>query len=659
MKSTVKLTTLFGCAILAIAQQAPDPAVPADPDRAPAVPDNSAPKPGGENLLEPIVIKAGHTMQGIPLNTLLEEYGALVGKTMIPAQNLPKVTFEFKTNNDLTYEEAKGFYETLMMQRAIAVIPQGDKFMQVIPAAEVAKTPPAFFKTLNFDDLPDTERPIMGPYPLKHIPAGEALDIIKNMAKSPNAITSVDGANVLFLRDSALNVKRMLVMLEQVDKPTETKEEYELVKIQYANAVEIAAALAGLTNDPNGNRSRINTATSSRTTGGSTSTRTSGGSTSSRGGSTSTRTSGGSTSSRGGSTSSRGGSTSSRLSSIQRGATGTEIPVLGNISITPYGEGNELLLVGERRNLEKAKEVIKKLDVVQPQVLIEAIIIDVALSDTKDFGVSIRQAKQGLVDQGNLSSALASALGPAGFSDTSISGAATGFNYWGFLGNNWEVAVTAIQNDSRVTLHSRPRIQTTHSRPASLFIGDTRPVVTGTITDISGGNSSQYQLQQIGITLDVTPYINEEGLVVMDIYQRIQDIVGSQQINGNEVPITTDRSADAKVAVRDGEMIVLGGFIKTKTTTYEDGVPVLRHIPLLGKLFESTYDKDERNELIVLMRPTVLRTPEAAAIKAISEQENLPGLDLAKEEEERIQKKYRELVDDLRRKRSDVQEEEK
>ena len=332
---------------------------------------------------------------------------------------------------------------------------------------------------------------------------------------------------------------------------------------------------------------------------------------------------------------------------------------MGNISITPYGEGNELLLVGERRNLEKAKEVIKKLDVVQPQVLIEAIIIDVALSDTKDFGVSIRQAKQGLVDQGNLSSALASALGPAGFSDTSISGAATGFNYWGFLGNNWEVAVTAIQNDSRVTLHSRPRIQTTHSRPASLFIGDTRPVVTGTITDISGGNSSQYQLQQIGITLDVTPYINEEGLVVMDIYQRIQDIVGSQQINGNEVPITTDRSADAKVAVRDGEMIVLGGFIKTKTTTYEDGVPVLRHIPLLGKLFESTYDKDERNELIVLMRPTVLRTPEAAAIKAISEQENLPGLDLAKEEEERIQKKYRELVDDLRRKRSDVQEEEK
>ena len=120
-------------------------------------------------------------------------------------------------------------------------------------------------------------------------------------------------------------------------------------------------------------------------------------------------------------------------------------------------------------------------------------------------------------------------------------------------------------------------------------------------------------MQKFGITLEVRPFINEEGLVVMDLVQQIQDIVGSQTINGNSVPITTDRSANAKVAVRDGEMIVLGGFIKTKTTTYEDGVPVLRDVPLLGKLFESTRDVDERNELIVLMRPTVLKTPEAAA----------------------------------------------
>jgi type II secretory pathway component GspD/PulD (secretin) len=320
------------------------------------------------------------------------------------------------------------------------------------------------------------------------------------------------------------------------------------------------------------------------------------------------------------------------------------------VAIADNSYSNEILLVGPADEVDKVEALVRELDVLPKQVLIEAIIIDVALGDTKNFGVSLRQNKQGLNDEGQLSGALASALGPASFTDTSISGATTGFNYWGFLGNNWEVAVNAIQNDSRVTMHSRPRIQTAHATEAKLFIGDTRPVVTGTITDISGGTSSQYQLQKFGITLNVVPYINDEGLVVMDIAQQIQDIVGSQTINGNAVPIVTDRTVETQLMVRDGEMVVLGGFIKTKTTTYEDGVPILRDIPLLGKLFEKTQDIDERSELLVLMRPTVLDTPEAAAIKATSEQANLPGVDLAKDEEKRLHDKYRRLVDEIRTK---------
>ena len=146
MKKIAALMVLTGSAMLAQDQPAP----PVDPD---------PPAPA------PIVIQAGHTMQGIPLPTLLEEYGALVGKTLIPAQNLPSVTFEFKTNNDLTFEEAKAFYETLLMQRQIAVVPQGEKFVQVIPAAEIAKTPPQYYPVLSVAALPDSELPVMGPFP--------------------------------------------------------------------------------------------------------------------------------------------------------------------------------------------------------------------------------------------------------------------------------------------------------------------------------------------------------------------------------------------------------------------------------------------------------------------------------------------------------------
>ena len=305
-------------------------------------------------------------------------------------------------------------------------------------------------------------------------------------------------------------------------------------------------------------------------------------------------------------------------------------------------------MLGKRRFLDRAVEMITKLDTIQKQVLIESMIIDVALGDDKTFGVSLRERKQRIdpiTKVGGLQSALASALGPAAFTDTTITGATSGFNYYGFLGANWEVAVNAIKNDSRVSMLSRPRIQTTHARSASLFIGERRPVVTGTITDISGGTSSNYQLQQIGITLEITPFINDDGLVVMDIYQQIQDIIGTQTINGNAVPITTDREANAKVAVQDGEMIVLGGFIKSKTTSTMGGVPVLRDIPLLGFLFENSYDSNERSELIVLLRPTVLDTPEAAYAKALEMQDGLPGIDGAKHNEQYLEEKFRHLLE--------------
>ncbi len=299
--------------------------------------------------------------------------------------------------------------------------------------------------------------------------------------------------------------------------------------------------------------------------------------------------------------------------------------------------------MGNPAQVLQAKALIEKLDRVQPQVLIEAIIMDVALGDDSTFGVSIRQQQQGIVGDGRskFSSALASAMGPAAFAENSVSGANSGFQWWNTFGLKWEVAIEAINNDTRVQILSTPRIQTTHASQAELFIGDTRPVVTGSIRDINGGTSSQYQMQKIGITLEVLPFINDEGVVSMEINQQVQDIVGSQVIDGNAVPITTDRSANAKVNVRDGEMVVLGGFIKTKVTATESKVPVLGDFPLLGALFRRTVDVNERSELIMMMRPTVLATPEAAYAKALSEVSNKPGFEAAQFSERFLSNKYR------------------
>jgi len=653
MKKIAALLGMLALNMTVLAQPVPQPTP--QPEVQPSVQPAGFPavQPGTDEA-ETIVIPAGHTMQGIPLGTLLEEYGALVGRTIILAQNLPKVTFDFKTNNDLTYMEARAFYETLLSQRAIAVIPLGEKFVQVIPAAEVTKTPPKF-TTMSGDELPEGQIYIIKTVQLEYALPSEMADVLNSYAKSPNAVQSIDSTKTLVLRDYSSNVKRMLELIKLVDVEEKIEEEYEIVRIKYALSDDIMAVLSNLTI---GGSATVGTSgtTGSRTTPGRTTG--SGGSTGSRisprsTGSSSSRSSSsrGSSSSRptSGSSSSRG-SLQNRLNTITRGSSGsgTGLPILGDVRIISNPRNNEVLMLGKRRFLDRAVEMITKLDTIQKQVLIESMIIDVALGDDKTFGVSLRERKQRIdpiTNGGGLQSALASALGPAAFTDTTITGATSGFNYYGFLGANWEVAVNAIQNDSRVSMLSRPRIQTTHARRASLFIGERRPVVTGTITDISGGTSSNYQLQQIGITLEITPFINDDGLVVMDIYQQIQDIIGTQTINGNAVPITTDREADAKVAVRDGEMIVLGGFIKSKTTSTKGGVPVLRDIPIIGKLFGNSFDSNERSELIVLLRPTVLDTPEAAHAKALELQGGLPGIDGAKHNEIYLEKKFRHLLE--------------
>ena len=132
---------------------------------------------------------------------------------------------------------------------------------------------------------------------------------------------------------------------------------------------------------------------------------------------------------------------------------------------------------------------------------------------------------------------------------------------------------------------------------------------------------------QVGIGLQVTPYINQDGLVVMQIDETIDEISGSISIqNVGAVPTTTSRKLSAEVAVRDGETIILGGFIRNSDNKTSSGVPILRDIPLLGLLFQSKTDSKDRKELLVMMQPTVLRTPQLAAEHTTEMKKNMPGV---------------------------------
>jgi type II secretory pathway component GspD/PulD (secretin) len=343
-----------------------------------------------------------------------------------------------------------------------------------------------------------------------------------------------------------------------------------------------------------------------------------------------------------GSTANRG-SFQNRLQQIASRAGGTgggqnDIVVLGQTKIIADERTNSLLIFANKQDLASISNIIDKLDVVLAQVLIEAIVMEVSLSDGLNYGVSYLQPPKvtgkftgaGGVNNGQGIS------DPSSIGSTTTNGVASlanAFSYFGKYGHDLDFAVAAAATDNRINVLSRPRIQTSHAVPANLFVGETRPYPTGTsYGGVYGGYSSIQQLQ-IGITLSVMPLINPDGLVVMDIQQRVQNRGEDIKIdNIGNVPSTVEREASAKVAIHDRDTVMLGGFISTDKQKDRGGVPLLKDIPLLGALFRSNKDTSSRRELIVLIRPTVLPTPGDAADIAKEERNRLPGVMQAEEE---------------------------
>jgi general secretion pathway protein D len=220
------------------------------------------------------------------------------------------------------------------------------------------------------------------------------------------------------------------------------------------------------------------------------------------------------------------------------------------------------------------------------------------------------------------------------------SNSAGGFSYFANINQNYDIAVQAAESDDKTTIIQKPRIQTFQAQPASFFVGNTVPYVTSTYNGGTTGIGSSFSQLSVGISLDVTPFINPDGLVVMQIAEEIDNLNGSTFIQGvGDVPNTTKKTLTSNVAVKDRDAIILGGAISSSKDLSKSGVPLLQDIPLLGALFSQRSSQKSRDELLVLMRPTVLRTPELAAAQAKKEEARLPGIATAEAEDNKEEAK--------------------
>jgi general secretion pathway protein D len=543
----------------------------------------------------------------------------------------------------------------------VAMTPQGEKFVKAQAAAD-AGTGAAIFYSGSVTNLPEAGVYVTTMVQLKNAQPNDLVPVLQPFSKAPNSILTIPSTSMLILRDYAENVKRMVEIIDKIDVVPVQEFESVVIPIKYALASDIVTVLGNLTSS--GSTTTVG-AQQSRTglSGGA------GGFGGGSGGGFGGRQGGlpgspgynpnqpyGQQAQQSGLGAGGGANRSSfqqRLQNIVNRAGGSgggseDIYVLGQTKIIADERINALLIFANKSDLITISNIIAKLDVVLPQVLIEAVVLEVNLNNNLSYGFSYLQSQPATI--GSLFTGIGAIKSPGvPFLNVNnlTNGAGDGFTYAARI-FDLDAAVIAVAGDGRGKILQRPRIQTSHAREANLFVGQSRPYPT---TSYYGGGAfggySSIQQLQIGVTLSVLPLVNADGLVVMEIRQKVESYDGDVTIqNVGDVPITSQKEANAYVAVRDGETIMLGGFISNEKSKSHGGIPILKDIPLIGNLFRSTKETDARRELLVLIRPTVLATPEAASTFASEERTRLPG---TKEAEYDFIKSEKKLLEDTNR----------
>ncbi|HEY5233966.1 MAG TPA: secretin N-terminal domain-containing protein [Verrucomicrobiae bacterium] len=596
-----------------------------------------------------------YNYSSVTVDDLLDKvYSPLVGRTLLRAPGLPLTTpIVLKTVAPLTKKEAIEALQAVLSMNGVVIENIGDKFAKVLLSAEAGNGGQKI-DTNDVSHLPDMGTFVTRIVHLNYVKPSVMQGILTPFAKLPGAIQPLEDNGILILRDNAENVKRMMEMIAQVDVGGSASEIVsEVVPIKYALAADIANALSSL-GGSSANTVSIGTPPTTTTSGNGVA-RPGGIGNMPGGGNGVGQQSrpggyGGAPGATPNGTPTPGGSFQSRLLSIvNRAAAGPggqeqPIQIFGQTKIIADQRSNSLLIFATRQDMDTITNVIAKLDVLLSQVLIESAIIDVDLNKAMNMGVSAAQNPK------TFSSSLGGIAGGGGFNNgptflnflggnaptffstgtgtNAVAALSSGLSYFGNIGPTWDVALQAAASDSSATVIQRPRIQTSQAKAASFFVGQTVPYITGNYASYNGVAENSYSQLSVGVELDVTPFINPDGLVVMDINQEIDDIE-DQSYNGTGQPSTSKRTLQSEIAVKDKDTIMLGGFIRSAKNNSKSGIPYLQDIPLIGHLFSQHTDSKDRQETIVLIRPTVLRTPDLAATQAVAEQSRLPGIDRA------------------------------
>lgn len=418
----------------------------------------------------------------------------------------------------------------------------------------------------QLDQVSDEPLQVM---PLKHASAADTAGLVTRLLAREQGADSAQvvadpRSNALLVRGSADSRERVRALLVQLDRPSDSlrSSNTQVIYLRHVNAAEVVKVLRGL-------------------------------------------------------------SQAGTVPAAEGEGKDAPVPAASDSGIRlEYEEGtNAVVMVGPDSELAAYRSIVEQLDIRRAQVVVEAIIAEVSDSSAQELGVQWLFADEkfgaGIVNFGGNGVNIASIAGAASSGDneklgkllSATTGATAGIGHIGG-GFNFAMLVNALKGKSGFNLLSTPTLLTLDNAEASILVGQEVPFVTGSVTQNNANPYQTIERKEVGVKLRIKPQISIDDSVRLDIVQEVSSIADSSAASD---VITNKREIKTKVMVEDNGLVILGGLISDELATSNQRVPLLGDIPYLGRLFRSDASKNTKQNLMVFIRPRILRDGESLA----------------------------------------------
>ncbi|HND61412.1 MAG TPA: secretin N-terminal domain-containing protein [Opitutaceae bacterium] len=610
-----------------------------------------APAAAAEELVGPIKLSE------VDIDSVLALIESYTGRTILRPQALPASTYTLKLNRAVPKSEAVTALETLLALNGVGVSPLGDKFLKVVPLVQVKTEAPEMIDGSTLG-LPASGHIATKLFQLEFLRVGEFVPQITPLM-SPgvaNGLVSLEKANAVLVTDTVSNLQRVELLIRQLDKPNTNGLLPKFYPLSYAKASDLVNRLRSLFQGPLA--SQLGSATTfnadDRTNQvillsdprqhalfdeliakldvkGELNTRNEviylkHAAAKDVASLLSQLVSGQNSVAQKSGTTAAGGLRPVNGVPAAPTAPAPAVPGVAVsaeefsslITVLPDERSNAVVVSGTVDDLRLIHGLVDQLDIVLAQVRIEVVIAEVTLTDSDKSGISALNLTVGPGSDGrtmitNFSAdAAAAGGGIAGWNVTG--GVVSPLSFQAALGNNGQRHnVKVLQAQTIATIHNKEaKIAVTQQQP--IITGSTAtPVGVTTTTNTGFSTSSQVTYKDIGITLNVTPLIGDDGSIELKIDQVVDDVIGNVTVDGNLQPIIGHREANSYLNVIDGQMIVLGGLQRTSQTRDRTKVGFFWELPIISHLFGGRTHETDRTELLLFIRPHVLRPDEATS----------------------------------------------